>query len=83
MTQEAFYIIQSEGEADTWGDLYKYDGDMIEAIAGTGRWADRGNFALQMVLEPGDYYLRVTPENSGDTGTYQIRVGTWPPEDFE
>ncbi|MXW78883.1 MAG: hypothetical protein F4Z57_07840 [Gemmatimonadetes bacterium] len=71
------YIVRSSGETDTWGDLYKLEGDRIRAIAGTGMWADRGNFAIQMDLDPGEYYLRVSPEGRGDTGSYTVQVSTF------
>lgn len=75
--QRRHYIVRSSGFTDTWGDLYKLEVDKIRAIAGTGMWADRGNFAIQMDLDPGEYYLRVSPEGRGDTGSYTVQVYTF------
>ena len=74
LTQKAHWIISSTGETDTWGDLYKVEGGNIRAIAGTGQWADRGNFAIQQVLEAGTYLLRVTAEQGGTGGAYKVDV---------
>ena len=71
------YTVRSSGETDTWGDLYKLEFNKIRAVAGTGMWADRGNFAIQMDLDPGEYYLRVSPEGSSDTGSYTVEVYTF------
>ncbi|MYC72288.1 MAG: hypothetical protein F4X17_16415 [Gemmatimonadetes bacterium] len=81
----AKYWIHSDGPSDTWGDLYLDDNDSIKPIAGTGDGVTTivdgreftDNFSFEMVLEPGDYYLRVVPEKEGDTGTYSIRVAAW------
>ena len=81
--QELFYIVRSNGESDTWGDLYKVEKDFIKPIAGTGKWADGQNFAFQRILEPGDYLLRVTHETGKAEGTYRIGINTWSPEDFQ
>ena len=73
--QQGRYIISSTGETDTWGDLYRQsEGESIKAIAGTGKWADHGNFALDLTLEPGTYFLRVSSETGEPAGTYRIRV---------
>ncbi len=78
-----YYFVYSTGGADTWGDLYKVEKDLIKPIAGTGKWADGGNFAFQRILEPGDYLLRVTSETGKAEGTYQIGISTSLPEDYQ
>ena len=75
LADRADWAISSTGETDTWGDLYKVEDDgSIKAIAGTGKWADRGNFAIQGILEAGIYYLRVSAEKGGAAGTYRVKV---------
>ena len=74
LTNRAAWIISTWGDTDTWGDLYLDDNGSIKAIAGTGRWADRGNFAIQGNFEAGTYYLRVSAEQGGKAGTYQVSV---------
>lgn len=72
--QTARYIIKSSGGTDTWGDLYKDEGDSIKPIAGTGTWGDHDNFAFEMILGPGVYYLRVSPEKNEPAGAYEVNV---------
>ena len=72
--QTAKYIIKSSGGTDTWGDLYKDEGDSIKPIAGTGTWGDHDNFAFDIILGPGIYYLRVSPEKNKPAGAYEVNV---------
>ena len=76
------------GPVDTWGDLYIDDNGTIKAIAGIGSsnvgtyvvilnndTEFIGNFQMKIILEPGQYYLRVSHENDdSEPGTYEVRV---------
>ena len=78
---KAEYTINTYGETDTWGDLYLDDNGTIKPIAGAGGVGFffvtddgpfEGNLYMSLVLEPGEYYLRVAPETEGVTGTYTV-----------
>jgi len=80
---KAEYIIHTAGETDTWGDLYLDDNGTIKPIAGAGGvgffvvtddGSFEGNLYMRLVLEPGEYYLRVAPETKGVTGTYTVEA---------
>ena len=83
---KAEYTINTYGEIDTWGDLYLDDNGTIKPIAGASGvgfvvvlddGTFEGNFYISLVLEPGEYYLRIAPETEGVTGTYSVwAVGT-------
>ena len=83
----ARYLISTSGLTDTWGDLYLDDKGTIKPIAGAGdgliqRTPDggefRGNFHLDLVLDPGEYYLRVIPEKEGEKGgSYRVMVSAF------
>lgn len=78
---KAEYTINTYGQTDTWGDLYLDDNGTIKPIAGAGGvgffvatddGSFEGNLYMSLVLEPGEYYLRVAPETEGVTGTYTV-----------
>ena len=73
----------SFGETDTWGDLFLDDNGTIKPIAGAGGvgffvvtddGSFEGNLYMSLVLEPGEYYLRVAPETEGVTGAYTVEA---------
>ena len=80
----ARYLISTSGQTDTWGDLYLDDKGTIKPIAGAGDGLIfiipsggefKGNFSLDLVLDPGEYYLRVSPEKEGEKGgSYKVMV---------
>ena len=84
LKHRAKYLISTSGLTDTWGDLYLDDKGTIKPIAGAGDGLIfiipsggefRGNFHLELVLDPGEYYLRVSPEKEGETGdSYRVMV---------
>ena len=82
VNSRARYLIYSHSRHNTWADLYRVDAaGGIRPIAGSGDGVTvvidgqdyTQNFFFDMVLDPGDYYLRVVPEG-GSTGTYSLRV---------
>ena len=68
--QQSRCLIASDGDSDTWGDLYRIDGNSVVEIAGTGRFGSRNNFQFDMTLDQGAYLLRVSAENANAEGRF-------------
>ena len=82
--QKARYSIASTGDTDTWGDLYLDGKESIKPIVGSGSYGSNENFGFDnVILEPGTYYLRVSPETDDATGTYGVSVASFLLEEDE
>ncbi len=60
-------VIASEGDADTYGELYDRNG---QRLAGSGDGGEGENFRLVRTLGPGVYFVRV--EGRDSTGAYRL-----------
>jgi methionine-rich copper-binding protein CopC len=71
VTAQAKYVLYTTGLTNTYGQLFNSNYDSISTDPDSG---PGNNFAIDKVLNPGTYYLKVTGINPQDSGDYQVHI---------
>lgn len=73
VTKKDYYVIETKGSTDVYGELYNSNGRKLESDDDDGPGT---NFKIREYLDPGTYYIKVYGYRHRETGLYLIKVET-------
>jgi hypothetical protein len=65
------YRVESFGDLDVSGALLNRQSQLVASDDDSG---DQYNFRMELLLDPGNYYLKVSPYSTRSGGDYELRV---------